>query len=179
MWPRRARAPAPTMSSWPRLAAGPRPDGSGRADWAGGRGRTPRSAPDMRRPAEGESNCAVLSLLLLPGQHFEPGMAVDLQHSGEGGEVALWMRALAVLAVDTGDRRRERTLPPPVVAGIDHSRPVLVRPRPGSSTVNRVLSARSRGRRRIEPRNSSASGRNHQQARPTQLANVERSRSMP
>jgi hypothetical protein len=55
----------------------------------------------------------------------------------------------------------------------------LVRPRPGSSTGTGVSSAKILGEDRIVPSSSSASGRSHQQARPTQFAKVERSRSMP
>src|SRR5215831_11352335 len=84
---------------------------------AGGMMEIEELAPGMR-PAEGELYDTLLPLLLLPGQCLEPGIAVDLQHPGAGGEVALWVRALAILAVNIGDRRRLRPLPRPVVTRI-------------------------------------------------------------
>ena len=60
-------------------------------------------APDMR-PAEGELDRARRPR---PAQPVEPGIAVDLQHPGELGEVAPRMHALAVLAVNMSDRGRQ------------------------------------------------------------------------
>jgi hypothetical protein len=55
----------------------------------------------------------------------------------------------------------------------------LVRPRPGSSTGNVVSSANSFGDDSAVLTSRSYSGVSHQQARPTQLLNVERSSVMP
>src|SRR3974390_3781844 len=60
---------------------------------AGGMVEIKKLAPDMR-PAEGELHRALFPLLLLSSQRLEPGIAVALQHPGEGGEVALRVRAL-------------------------------------------------------------------------------------
>src|SRR5215471_14018060 len=60
-------------------------------------------AADMR-PAEGECDGTRWPLSTQP---VETGIAVDLQHPGERGQVAPRMGALAVLAVDIGDRGRQ------------------------------------------------------------------------
>src|SRR3546814_4203265 len=56
--------------------------------------------------------------------------------------------------------------------------PVLVRPRPGSSTGAVVSSANSRSDRRSSSRMWSRKGRRYQAARPTQSAKVDRSSRM-
>jgi hypothetical protein len=55
----------------------------------------------------------------------------------------------------------------------------LVRPRPGSSTAIGVSSAKSFAAAKRFVASLACSGSNHQQAPPTQFANVERSSSMP
>lgn len=59
------------------------------------------------------------------GQVLEAAIPVDLEWSREPGEVSCRARALAVLGVDKGDRRRGRTRPGPVIAGVGPQPPDL------------------------------------------------------
>jgi hypothetical protein len=125
------------------------------------------------RPAERKLDVAAL------GELAVAGIAVDLQDPLEAVEMGDRPLGLAVGCIDIDDARRIGATPWPVVSGIGQSCPVLVRPRPGSSTGIVVSSANSFDRCLSLTSRRSCSGRRCQAACPTQSASVERSRSMP
>jgi hypothetical protein len=97
------------------------------------------AAPHMR-PAEREADGCVGAI---SGQSFESRVTINLKHAFEGREMFSGMRALPILGINVGRRRVRRTAPWPVIDRVTPQRPVLVRPRPGSSTGKVVSSANS------------------------------------
>src|SRR4051794_19250357 len=98
--------------------------------------------PPHVRPAESERHRGVRAI---PSQPLEPGIAVDLKHATEGAQVGGGADVLAVFRIGIGCDRMARSAPGPVIHRIAPQRPVLVFPRPGSSTGRVVSSANSYG----------------------------------
>ncbi len=67
-------------------------------------------------------------------QPLEPGIAIDLEHAPEAGQVARRTLALAVGAVEVNHRRRIRSQPGPVIPGVS---PEPADPHPAGTGVQR------------------------------------------
>jgi site-specific DNA recombinase len=67
---------------------------------------------DGVRPAERQWYRSVRAV---PGQPLEPGIAIDLQHAAERGQMLGRMHTLAILGVDIGGDRMTGTAPRPVI----------------------------------------------------------------
>jgi hypothetical protein len=74
------------------------------------------------------------------GQHLVPGIAVDLQHTTEAGEMPDWTRRFSIRGIDIGYDWRVGAAPWSVIACISKE---LTGFRPGSRTGAVVSSANS------------------------------------
>ena len=104
------------------------------------------------------------------GQLLVDGVAVDLQDAVEAVEQLHGVLAAAAGRVGVGDRRRIAAAPWSIVAGDRPEKPVLVLPRPGSSTGQRVSSQNSFGDAFSSSTRRSCSGCSSAAAAPTQCA---------
>ena len=125
--------------------------------------------PPHVRPAEGQRHRAAR------GEARVAGIAVDLQHAGEAGEMRDRPLVLAVGRVDIGDRRRLGPAPGPVVAGIGPELAGLGPPAAGIEHRRRRLVGEQLGRGLQSSSSRSCTGLSAKAARPTQSASVERS----
>jgi len=130
----------------------------------------------LYEPAEGEPDTGVGGF---PDQTAKAGVAIHLEKTAETPSDGGRMLGLPILAVDISGGRMTGAAPGPIIDRVAPSRPVFVFPRrdraPAASCRRRTLWARPHGAQ--EPFHTA--GVSHQQARPTQSHNVERSSVTP
>jgi hypothetical protein len=83
--------------------------------WRGGGGKELVERPPHVGPAERQPHRAVGAI---PGQPLEPGIAIDLEHAAEVGQVSGGTRTLAVLGIHVGCRRARWSTPRTIIDGV-------------------------------------------------------------